>query len=236
MRLSSVAFLMILTTLFLSGCASEQVASVEDKGSMKFTRNGVNGKNFYSSPTNTAASVSTVESHDLMAPAKSQNAISYRPVQGNGKSPFGPASKPLAQSTVPYAPVTNSRWQWPVSGKVIQSFGPQRDGIASQGITISANEGAPIHAAQAGVVAYVGQNIRDYGNMVILRHSEGTLTSYAHARNIVVAKGEQVQAGSVIGYVGKSGSAKTPQLHFAVREGSQAIDPIGKLPQTVAYN
>ncbi len=216
MRLSAVAFLMILTTVFLSGCSQKQVASVEDKGNSYFGR-GV-AQRAFTSPTVTAAPVdqvvtsSAIETKDISAPTT------------------------VAQNTVKYTPVTNQRWQWPVQGRVIQGFGSQREGIASEGITIAAAEGDPIRAAKAGEVAYVGNNVRDYGNLAILRHADGTLSSYAHARSITVAKGQQVPAGSVIGFVGKTGNAKTPQLHFAVREGSRTVDPMSKLPSDLASN
>lgn len=246
MRISAVAFLMILTTMFLSGCGQEHMAAVEDKGTQRYARNSFR---IVPVATTQAASVTSVESRDLMAPGNAASNLP-RAMVTTGRSPFGQPSRPLsdaqsvtapptatvAQNTAPYMPVTGARWQWPVNGKVIQSFGPQRDGISSDGITISAAEGVPIRAAQAGEVAYVGQAIRDYGNMLILRHADGMLSSYAHAKSFTVSKGQQVAAGNVIGYVGKTGSAKTPQLHFAVREGTRPIDPMGKLSHDIAYN
>ncbi|MFZ8477846.1 murein hydrolase activator EnvC family protein, partial [Staphylococcus aureus] len=78
----------------------------------------------------------------------------------------------------------------PVQGQVSERFGKQGAGIANEGITITAPAGTPIRAAQAGEVAYVGHNVRDYGNIVILRHANGDMTSYAHASDIVVQKGQ----------------------------------------------
>jgi murein DD-endopeptidase MepM/ murein hydrolase activator NlpD len=86
-------------------------------------------------------------------------------------------------------------------------------------------------------VAYIGKNVQGYGNMIILRHANGDMTSYAHARTIAAHEGEQVPAGKVIAFVGTSGGVKTPQLHFAVREGDRTVDPLSKLPQqSVALN
>lgn len=217
MRLSALAFLMILTTVMLSGCDQQTTASLEDKGGGYYGRQ------------------------------PRENRIAYVPVRAEDAAPFpsrttahAPASPaPFATksaSSLRYTPVASNRWQWPVNGQVIQNFGPQRDGVASQGITIAAAEGDPIRAAQAGEVAYVGQNVRDYGNMVILRHTDGALTAYSHARTITVAKGQQIAAGGVIGFVGQTGSAKAPQLHFAVREGDHAVDPLSKLPHEMATN
>ena len=91
-------------------------------------------------------------------------------------------------------------------------------------------------AAQAGEVAFVGKDTKTYGNIVILRHADGDMSSYAHARDITVTKGQQVAAGATLGTVGQSGSAKSPQLHFAVRENGTSIDPMTKLPHQIAAN
>jgi murein DD-endopeptidase MepM/ murein hydrolase activator NlpD len=145
------------------------------------------------------------------------------------------ASSDLAPANQVPMPIA-STWQWPVQGKVTETFGQKADGISNEGIVIAATEGSPIHAAQAGEVAYVGNDAKTFGNIVIIRHADGDMTSYSHARNIIVTKGERVNAGSVIAYVGQSGSAKQPQLHFAVRENRMAVDPLSKLPHQFASN
>ncbi len=213
MRISTAAFLMILTTVFLSGCAQQTVASVEDHGA------GYYGRNVAQRGQSMNTRVATYQEEAPVMAVQAQD-----------------ISAPQTQKKTYVRVVDAPRWQWPVHGTVTQPFGPQREGVANQGITIAAAEGTPIHAAQAGEVAFVGQNVRDYGNMVILRHGDGTLSAYSNARDVLVKKGEKVVGGSVIATVGKSGSAKAPQLHFAVREGEQAIDPLSKLPQQVASN
>lgn len=105
---------------------------------------------------------------------------------------------------------------------------------SNQGITIAAIEGSPFRATRAGKVAFVGNNVPEYGNMVIVEHADGMMSSYAHAQKISVAKGEAVSAGAVLGLVGKSGGVTTPQLHFALRQGEQILDPLSRLPQQVA--
>lgn len=262
MRYSYVGFLMILTTLFLSGCGTNQgtMAALDDKGSSYFGRNGTmtggTGSNMsnsirYTPYTQQAVpvdNVSSVESRDLMSPSRTASAAKPVAAKKYGNSPFMTASQsnamfaqqmqanaaPASTSATPVA--ANGSWQWPVEGKVIQNFGAKGNGTSSEGITISAAEGDPIRAAQSGEVAYIGNNMRDYGNIAILRHTDGTLSAYSHARSFTVAKGTKVNGGDVIGFVGKSGSAKSPQLHFAVREGDKAVDPIGKLPHSMASN
>lgn len=239
MRLSTIAVLMIITTVVLSSCSSQQTAQVEDKGT-KFYGKGTpsNRLQYISLETQQAAATPAVESKSLSAPSKTTPSVAtntnavVKPKNG----PFMTQAESKMASDNVLKSIASSRWQWPVNGRIIQAFGPQRDGVASQGITIAAAEGDPICAVQAGEVAYVGQNVRDYGNMVILRHEDGTLTSYSHARAITVTKGQQLAAGSVLGFVGQTGSAKTPQLHFAVREGSRAVDPLSKLPHDMAGN
>ena len=203
MRLSIVSLLMILTTVFLSGCGKADMASLDDRGQNFYGKNNVQR-----AATQQAAPTFSVASRDLtQAPA--------------------PAPAPM---------VMTRSWQWPVQGRVTEKFGQQANGVANEGIVIAAIEGTPIRAAQAGEVAFVGQDTKNYGNIVILRHADGTMTSYSHAREITVKKGERVQGGSVIANVGTSGNAKEPELHFAIREGKVSVDPLSKLPQQVALN
>ncbi len=226
MRLSAVSFLMILTTIFLSGCGRDDMATLDDHGTSFYGHNGVSMLASAGGVTGTFQAVPAigVSSNDLSAPGKSNNA---GVAQQNG-TPFARGASPYAQTA------GNSSWQWPVNGQVTEKFGPKANGISSEGIVIAAPPGSLIKAAQAGEVAFVGNDAKNYGNIVILRHANGEMTSYSHASSIIVKKGEQVAAGKVLGYVGQTGNAKEPQLHFAVREGSQSIDPLTKLPQQVA--
>lgn len=220
MPYSAVAALMILTTVLLSACAQQKMAVLEDKSAQYFGRNTAPaGGTYFSNSTNAAAAVDSISTQDLGPQASVAPAFA---------TPFRPAAAEPAPVVQHYS------WQWPVEGRVSAGFGKQREGIANEGITIAAADGAPIRAAAAGEVAYVGINVRDYGNMVILRHGHGDMSSYAHAQRIVVAKGSHVNQGDVIGYVGKTGRAKSPQLHFAVRSGDRAVDPLGKLPHNLA--
>ena len=225
MRLSIVSLFMILTTIFLSGCGKTEAASVDDRSQNFYGRAGMTSlaNAFSAAPTQQAVPAMRVESRDLMAPSNAQ-ATTHNTASVNSKAPF---AAPLE---------TASRWQWPVQGKVIESFGQQASGASSEGIVIAAAEGTPIRAAQGGEVAFVGEDAKNYGNIVILRHADGTMTSYSHASRIAVKKGDSVNAGSTIAYVGQSGNARVPQLHFAVREGKNSVDPMVKLPHQVASN
>jgi murein DD-endopeptidase MepM/ murein hydrolase activator NlpD len=113
----------------------------------------------------------------------------------------------------------------PVEGLVIGQFGPQRDGTVNEGLTISVPKGTPIKAAENGVVAYVGDELPGFGNLILIRHAEEYVTAYAHADAIMVKKCEVVKRGQTIGTAGVTGDANQPQLHFEIRKNAKPVDP-----------
>lgn len=113
---------------------------------------------------------------------------------------------------------------WPVKGQVISSYGPKTGGLYNDGINIAAPRGTPVRAASSGTVAYVGE-MRSYGNLVLIRHSNGMITAYAHLNNVGVKAGAKVAQGQVIGSVGSTGTVLNAQLHFEVRRGKTTLDP-----------
>jgi murein DD-endopeptidase MepM/ murein hydrolase activator NlpD len=114
---------------------------------------------------------------------------------------------------------------WPVAGPVISPFGATETGGRNDGINIAAHVGEPIRAAAGGTVIYAGDELKNYGNLVLIRHDDGYVTAYAHAESISVDRGATVKKGDVIGYAGTSGDVTRPQLHFEIRKGTQPIDP-----------
>ena len=120
---------------------------------------------------------------------------------------------------------------WPVSGKVVTKFGTASDGTRHDGINIECPENTPIQAIDNGVVVYAGNELRGYGNLVILKHNDGTLSAYAHQKDIIVVKHQTVAQFEVIGLVGATGHVKHPQLHLAIRKGSKAVNPEKYLPK-----
>jgi murein DD-endopeptidase MepM/ murein hydrolase activator NlpD len=112
-----------------------------------------------------------------------------------------------------------------VRGRVIAAFGPTPNGLQNDGINVAVPEGTPIKAAEDGVVAYAGNELKGYGNLVLVRHSNGFVTAYAHASDITVKRGEVIKRGQVIGHSGESGNVTSPQLHFEIRKGSTPVDP-----------
>jgi lipoprotein NlpD len=120
------------------------------------------------------------------------------------------------------------RMLWPVKGKIISSFG-RRGSRMHDGIDIKAKEGTPIHAAAAGTVVYSDSRLSGYGKLVIVRHGRNLFTAYAHNQRNLVQKGAKVRRGDVIAKIGHTGRASGPHLHFEVRHGSTAVDPLAYL-------
>lgn len=120
---------------------------------------------------------------------------------------------------------TSIAFEWPVEGRIISPFGASASGQRNDGINIAAQLGEPIHAAAAGIVTYAGDELKGYGNLVLIRHDDGYVTAYAHAESISVARGQRVRKGEVIGYAGDTGDVKTPQVHFEIRKGIEPVDP-----------
>lgn len=119
---------------------------------------------------------------------------------------------------------------WPVKGKILSGFGPGSGGTYNDGINIAAPAGTPVLAVEDGVVAYAGNELRGFGNLVLLKHPNGWMSAYAHCERILVKKGARVRRGQTIARVGATGAVSEPQLHFELRRGTRAIDPMQQLP------
>lgn len=147
-----------------------------------------------------------------------------------------PVAKPVLQQTeVDSAPSMGSM-RWPVKGKIISEYGAKPHGLKNEGINIAVPEGTGVRAAESGVVAYAGNELKGYGNLVLIRHQGGWVTAYAHAKELFVKRGDIVKRGDVIAKAGQTGSVSSPQLHFEVRKGATAMDPLKFLASTTASN
>lgn len=120
---------------------------------------------------------------------------------------------------------------WPARGRVIKRFGKQGNGLVSDGINIALETGAPILATASGEVIYVGYGVRGFGNLVMVRHDDNWISAYAHAEEILVARGKYVSQGETIARAGTTGLVKNPQLHFELRLGTKPTDPLAALPK-----
>jgi murein DD-endopeptidase MepM/ murein hydrolase activator NlpD len=145
-----------------------------------------------------------------------------------------PAAESAAEASADAPSVTGATptFRWPARGRVIAGFGAKPNGQQNDGINLSVPEGTSIKAAEDGVVAYAGNELKGYGNLVLVRHSNGYVTAYAHASELSVKRGEQVKRGQIIAKAGQTGSVTSPQLHFEIRKGSSPVDPMQYLAGT----
>lgn len=145
-----------------------------------------------------------------------------------------PASTPgILSHNVKAAPGTS--YMWPVSSKkVVGAFGPKKGGRVNDGLDIASAEGEPVWAAADGEVVFVGDELKGYGNMVLVKHPDGKTTTYAHLSRATIDKYDRVKQGDIIGYVGSTGNVRDPQLYFAINDGKKPIDPEKYLSKNVA--
>jgi murein DD-endopeptidase MepM/ murein hydrolase activator NlpD len=127
-------------------------------------------------------------------------------------------------------------FRWPVKGKVISGYGSKPNGLRNEGINIAVPEGTSVRAADTGVVAYAGNELKGYGNLVLIRHDGGWVTAYAHNKELFVKRGDTVKRGDIIAKAGQTGSVSSPQVHFEIRKGATAMDPMKFLNSATAAN
>jgi murein DD-endopeptidase MepM/ murein hydrolase activator NlpD len=175
--------------------------------------------------------------------------------RGEGLQPASPPAEAGPRAPPPTAPSTGQpeavkssdlgnraddagasldKFRWPARGRVIAPFGTRPDGTHNDGINIAVPLGTEIHAAESGRVAYAGNELKGYGNLVLIRHDGGWVSAYAHADQILVKRDEVVRRGQVIAHAGKTGSVDQPQLHFELRHGAKPVDPLPYLSAVAA--
>ena len=115
---------------------------------------------------------------------------------------------------------------WPVKGEVIKNFGKQKDGKFYDAINIKADQGTAISSVADGEVAYAGNELKGYGNIIIIKHDNGWLSIYGYCDKINVKVKDKVSKGQTIATVGKTGNVNEPQLYFTMRKGRVAMDPL----------
>lgn len=139
-----------------------------------------------------------------------------------------PPPPPSPKDDLPPARAGN-RFLWPVKGPILSGFGEKPGGLRNDGINIGAPKGTAVMAAENGIVAYAGNQLKSFGNLVLIRHDGGWVTVYAHLDAIAVEQGQRVTRGQGIGTVGQTGNVRSSQLHFAVRKGEQVLNPVDQL-------
>lgn len=160
-------------------------------------------------------------------PAQAPKAMQPRPQQQVARND-------TARQTPPG--MIDGGFRWPVRGRIISTFGQKPNGMRNEGINIAVPMGTSVKAAESGVVAYAGNELKGYGNLVLIRHANGWVTAYAHNSKLFVKRGDTVKRGDIIAKAGKSGSVTSPQLHFEVRKGASAVNPMKYLDTRQASN
>lgn len=159
-------------------------------------------------------------------PALADNAATTEP--SDWRKAIGPAKEPEAIA----APVSFAgRFDWPVDGKLLSSFGSKGGGKVNDGLNIAVTKGTPIRAAADGIVAYSGNEIGVFGGLILLNHGDGWVTAYGHADKLNVTRGQKINAGDIIGLAGDSGYVQEPQLHFEIRKNRKPVNPVSHLPK-----
>ena len=169
----------------------------------------------------TAPAVTTI-------PAANSKVAAAAPQQSARYAQANPAPEEATEVPVKPSEATGAlpTFRWPVRGKVIAGYGAKTNGKSNDGINLAVPEGTPVKAAEDGVVAYSGNELKGYGNLILVRHSNGYVTAYAHASELLVKRGDTIKRGQVIAKSGQSGEVGSPQLHFEIRKGSQPVDPL----------
>jgi murein DD-endopeptidase MepM/ murein hydrolase activator NlpD len=149
-------------------------------------------------------------------PARPEAAPAPAPAPVDASAPIGSLKAAEAGST----------FYWPVHGQLIAGYGAKLNGLQNNGINVAVPEDTPVKAADDGVVIYSGNGLKTYGNMLLVRHANGYVTVYAHARELLVKVGDEIKRGQVIAKSGKTGDVDRPQVHFEIRKASAPVNPM----------
>lgn len=164
----------------------------------------------------TAGAPAKAEAPKAEAAAKPQQVAAVKPEQA---APA--AAAPKAEAPAAAAEDDKPEFRWPARGRVIKGFKAGQN----EGINIAVPEGTPVKAAESGVVVYSGNEVKGYGNLVLIRHPNGFVSAYANNGELLVKRGDQVKRGQQIAKSGQTGDVSAPQLHFELRKGSTPVDP-----------
>jgi murein DD-endopeptidase MepM/ murein hydrolase activator NlpD len=179
-----------------------------------------------------SAQVAAAQPGAVAAPATKMAAVAPEPAKEKARlaqaTTTPEAAVAAAETPVKTAEATGAlpTFRWPVRGRVVTGYGAKTNGKSNDGINVAVPEGTPIKAAEDGVVAYSGNELKGYGNLILVRHSNGYVTAYAHASELLVKRGETIKRGQTIAKSGQSGEVGSPQLHFEIRKGSSPVDPL----------
>jgi murein DD-endopeptidase MepM/ murein hydrolase activator NlpD len=170
-----------------------------------------------------------------VAKVKPHPAPSRPPVAIAASKPTAPrpAPKPTATASLaplPALPTGTPVFAWPIEGRILSGFGPKPGGRYNDGVNLKASAGTAVRAAADGVVAYAGDAVAGFGNLILIKHADGWVSAYGHNEALLVARGAKVAKGDIIARSGSTGAVDEPQLHFELRRGRAATDPVKLLP------
>lgn len=164
-----------------------------------------------------------------VAKAEEKEPVKVASVKPDVPLPSSKPDKPETKVSSPGIPapeaIAGNEFRWPVRGRIIAGFGPGDNGKHNDGINLAVPAGTAVKASEHGVVAYAGNELQGYGNLILIRHANNWVSAYAHNDELLVKRGDTVTRGQVIAKAGKSGSVSQPQLHFELRKGSKPVDP-----------
>lgn len=178
-----------------------------------------------------AAAKPAVQAAAPVAPASAAPTMAVAaasvPATAAKSAPAKPAATAAAEEVddAPRSGGSGPQFRAPVRGRVISSFGPKPGGTRNDGVNFAVPEGTSVRSAEDGTVAYAGNELKGYGNLVLIKHADGYVTAYAHNSELLVKRGDTVRRGQIVAKAGQSGGVNTPQLHFEIRKGSQPVDP-----------
>lgn len=171
-----------------------------------------------------------IETSETPQATSGEHVLKLPPGMAEPEPPSSPQVSPASLPTVPSKPsgVAPSRrgFLWPVQGEIASGFGPKPGGTQNDGVNIVARRGTAVRAAEDGVVVYAGNELRGYGNLLLIRHTGGWMTAYAHNDELLVGRGANVKRGQTIAKVGGTGGVSSPQLHFEIRQAGRPVDPM----------
>lgn len=147
-----------------------------------------------------------------------------RPAPAPAPRPTTPAPRPAPE------PPSPAGYRWPLEAGLVSSEFGQRRGGPHAGIDIAADPGVPVYTVAPGEVAYAGDKLGGYGNVVIVRHDRAVTTVYGHNSALRVKTGDKVRNEQVIALLGSTGRSTGPHLHFEFRDGEQSVNPRDRLP------
>ncbi|KZL19128.1 Murein hydrolase activator NlpD precursor [Pseudovibrio axinellae] len=155
--------------------------------------------------------------------------VRLQPSEVSKPAPVQPAKQTKAPKAVTEEATT---FRWPVRGRIISDFGVKPGGSRNDGINLAVPSGTGIKAAEDGTIVYAGNELKGFGNLVLIRHDNGWVSAYAHNKELKVRRGDVVRRGQTIAMAGATGSVTQPQLHFELRKANKPVDPMNYLPRS----